>query len=119
MITQVKFVSITVADQDRALDFYTQKLGFRVATDQPFTEGLRWLELKIGGAETKVVLFKTAGKQPGGFSNVVWQTDNVQKTYDELKTRGVEFQQEPKTESWGTSAIFRDSEGNQFVLSSK
>jgi predicted enzyme related to lactoylglutathione lyase len=119
MITQVKFVSITVADQDRALEFYTKKLGFRVATDQPFGGGMRWIELKIGGAETKVVLFSPTGQQPGGFSNIVWQTDNVQKTYDELKARGVEFTQEPKSESWGTSATFQDSEGNVFVLSSK
>ena len=119
MITQVKFVSIAVADQDRALEFYTKKLGFKVATDQPFGEGMRWIELKIGGAETKVVLFSPPGQQPGGFSNVVWQTDNVQKTYEELKARGVEFTQEPKTEPWGTSAMFKDSEGNAFVLSSR
>lgn len=119
MITQVKFVSITVKDQDRALDFYTKKLGFKVATDQPFGEGMRWIELKIGGAETKVVLFTPPGKEPGGFSNVVWQSDNVQKTFEELQARGVEFTQEPRTESWGTSAMFVDSEGNTFVLSSK
>ena len=119
MINQVKFVSIAVADQDRALEFYTKKLGFKVATDQPFGEGMRWIELKIGGAATKVVLFSPPGQQPGGFSNVVWQTDNVQKTYEELQARGVEFTQEPKTESWGTSATFKDSEGNAFVLSSR
>lgn len=119
MINQVKFVSITVKDQDRALEFYTKKLGFRVATDQPFGEGMRWIELKIGGAETKVVLFTPPGQEPGGFSNVVWQSDNVQKTYEELLARGVEFTQEPKSESWGTSAMFRDSEGNLMLISSK
>jgi predicted enzyme related to lactoylglutathione lyase len=121
MITQVKFASITVEDQDRALRFYTEKLGFKVATDQPFGEGMRWLELKIGGAETKVVLFPSMdpAKGPGGFSNVVWQTDNVQKTCDELRARGVELTQEPKTESWGTSAMFKDSEGTTFLLSSR
>ncbi|HEX8169613.1 MAG TPA: VOC family protein [Thermoanaerobaculia bacterium] len=119
MITQVKFVSIHVADQDRALDFYTSKLGFKVATDQPMGEGMRWIELKIPRAETRVVLFTPPGKAPGGFSNIVWQTDDVAKTYEELKSKGVEFVQEPKSESWGTSALFRDSEGNQFVLSSK
>ncbi len=119
MITQVKFVSITVRDQDRALEFYTKKLGFKVATDQPYGEGMRWIELKIGGAETKVVLFSPPGQEPGGFSPVVWQSDNVQKTYEELKARGVEFTQEPKSESWGTSAMFRDSEGNIMLISSK
>jgi predicted enzyme related to lactoylglutathione lyase len=48
-----------------------------------------------------------------------YECDSVQKTYDELKARGVEFLQEPKTETWGTSAIFKDCEGNQFVLSSR
>jgi predicted enzyme related to lactoylglutathione lyase len=118
MITQVKFVSIHVTDQDRALDFYTTKLGFKINTDQPFGEGLRWIELKIGGAETKVVLFPMPGQQPG-FAPVVWATDSVQKTYEELRARGVEFTQEPKSESWGTSAQFRDSEGNTFLLSSR
>ena len=119
MITQIKFASIAVADEDRALDFYTTKLGFKVATDQEFGEGMRWIELKIGSAETRFVLFKPMGKEPGGFQPIVFQTDNVQKTYDELKARGVEFTQEPKSESWGTSASFKDSEGNVFVLSSK
>ncbi|HKR64492.1 MAG TPA: VOC family protein [Thermoanaerobaculia bacterium] len=119
MIKQVKFVSISVADQNRALDFYTQKLGFKVLTDQPFGENMRWLELKIGGAETRIVLFNTPGKEPGGFSNVVFQSDNVQKTYEELKAKGVEFTQEPKTEHWGVSAMFKDSEGNIFLVSSK
>ena len=119
MITQIKFASIAVADQDRALAFYTTKLGFKVATDQPFSEGMRWIELKIGGAESKLVLFSPPGTEPGGFSNIVFQSDNVQKTYDELKARGVEFTQEPKTEPWGTSAMFRDSEGNVFLISSR
>ena len=119
MIKQVKFVSISVTDQQRALDFYTGKLGFKVLTDQSFGEGMRWLELRVGGAETRVVLFNTPGREPGGFSNIVFQSDNVQKTYEELKERGVEFTQEPKSEHWGTSAMFRDPDGNVFLISSK
>ena len=119
MITQIKFASIAVADENRALDFYTQKLGFKVATDQEYGEGMRWIELKIGSAETRFVLFRHMGKEPGGFQPIVFQTDNVQKTYDELKARGVTFTQEPKSETWGTSAMFEDSEGNVFVLSSR
>ena len=119
MITQIKFASIAVADEDRALDFYTKKLGFKVATDQEYGEGMRWIELKIGNAETRFVISKSMGKEPGGFQPIVFQTDNVQKTCEELKARGVELTQEPKAESWGTSAMFKDSEGNLFVLSSK
>ena len=71
MIRGVKFVSIPVADQDRALTFYTEVLGFRLLTDQPFNEKQRWLELGIPGADTRVVLFQFGDKlQPGGQLNI-------------------------------------------------
>ena len=57
MIKQIKFVSIPVADQNRALDFYTEKLGFTIITDQPFDDKQRWIELRVPKAETRVVLF--------------------------------------------------------------
>ena len=119
MITQIKFASIAVKDQSRALDFYTTKLGFKVLTDQPIGERMRWIELKIGRAESKLVLASPPGVEPGGFSNVVLQSDDVQKTYEELVARGVEVTQEPVTAPWGTSAMFRDSEGNVLLISSK
>ena len=121
MITQLKFAGIPVKDQDRALAFYRDKLGFKVATDQPMGDGKRWIELRIGGAETKVVLFTPDGHEEriGTFFNGSFQCDNVQKTYEELKAKGVEFMHEPKTEPWGTFTIFKDSEGNQFVMGTK
>jgi catechol 2,3-dioxygenase-like lactoylglutathione lyase family enzyme len=121
MIKAVKFVSIPVRDQDLALAFYTEKLGFTVLTDQPFGPGQRWVELKIPGADTKVVLFTPPGQEDriGTFSNVVFYSDNVEKTYEEMLAKGVEFQQPPKKEGWGTSAIFKDVDANAFVLSSK
>ena len=71
MIRGMKFASIPVTDQDRALAFYTEKLGFRLLTDQPFNDQQRWLELGIPGAETKVVLFRfDGGVQPGHFLRV-------------------------------------------------
>ncbi|HET8547013.1 MAG TPA: VOC family protein [Bryobacteraceae bacterium] len=48
-------------DQQRAFDFYTQKLGFTIVTDQPFNDKQRWIELGIPGAQTRVVLFYAAG----------------------------------------------------------
>jgi predicted enzyme related to lactoylglutathione lyase len=120
MIKAVKFVSVPVRDQDRALAFYTDQLGFRVVTDQPMGEQ-RWIELRVPGAETGVVLFTPPGQEDriGGFMNMAFSADDVQKTYEELSARGVEFVQPPKTESWGTSAIFKDPDGNTFVLGSK
>lgn len=121
MITQVKFVGIPVKDQERALAFYRDTLGFKVATDQAMGPGRRWIELRIGGAETRVVLFTPDGHEDrvGTFFNGSFQVDNVQKTFEELKAKGVEFVQEPKSESWGTFAMFKDSEGNQLVMGSK
>ena len=120
MIRGIKFVSIPFVDQDRALAFYTEKLGFRVATDQPFDGKQRWLELTIPGAETGVVLFRMdEGPQAGGFMNMSFWTDDARVTAATLKERGVEFISAPKKEEWGVSAIFKDSEGNRFVLSSR
>ncbi|HEX6895417.1 MAG TPA: VOC family protein [Bryobacteraceae bacterium] len=121
MIKSVKFVSIPVRDQTKSLEFYTDKLGFQIMTDQPFGDGRRWIELRIPGADTEVVLFTPAGQEAriGSFTGISFATDSVDKTYQELNARGVEFLQPPKKESWGTSAIFKDLDGNAFVLSSR
>jgi len=121
MIKYVKFVSVPTRDQDRALAFYTEKLGFKVLTDFPFSDKQRWLELTIGGAETRFVLFTPDGQEDriGSFFNGAFACDNVEKTYKELSALGVEFVNEPKQEPWGTFAVFKDPDGNQFVLSSR
>ena len=119
MLKRVKFVGIPVRDQDRALEFWTQKMGLSVATDQPMGEGQRWIELKIPGAQTGLVLFTPEGHEDriGTFQNMSLQVSDVEKSYREPSERGVEFLQPPKKESWGTSAIFKDPDGNSFVLS--
>ena len=122
MIKAVKFVSIPVRDQDKALEFYTKGMGFGISTDQPMGPGQqRWIELKIPGADTRVVLFTADGHEDriGTFSGVSFATDNVEKTYTELSARGVEFSEGPTKQPWGTYAIFKDVDGNQFVLSQK
>jgi catechol 2,3-dioxygenase-like lactoylglutathione lyase family enzyme len=121
MIKALKFVSIPVRDQQKALEFYTEKLGFRIITDQPFNDKQRWIELRIPGADTGVVLFTPEGHENriGSFHSISFWSSNVQKTYDELVSRGVEFVSPPKTADWGTAAIFKDPDGNQFVLGSK
>lgn len=121
MIKRIKFLGIPVADQDRALAFYTEKLGFRILTDQPFGPNQRWIELSIPGAETGLSLFTPQGHEDriGTFINSSWEVDNVEKTYDALLAKGVEFTAPPNKQSWGTSVIMKDSEGNSIVLSSK
>ena len=120
MIKRVKFVSIPVTDEDRALEFYTGGLGFEVLTDQSYGEGQRWIELGIPGADTRVVLYRPEnGEGVGAFQRLSFLADDVEATWKELRKRGVEFTQEPKTEPWGTAAGFKDPDGNTFVLSSK
>ena len=120
MITHVKFVGIPTRDQERALKFYTESLGFEVATDQPFNEKQRWIELRIGHSQTRVVLFTPEGHEEriGTFFNGSIACDDVEATYRQLRQRGVEFIQEPQKQPWGTFAKFKDPDGNQFVLSS-
>ena len=121
MIKHIKFVGVPVRDQDRALDFYTKKLGFIITTDQPFNDKQRWIELKIPGAQSGIVLFTPDGHESriGDFQSISFVTDNVQKTYDELLSRGVEFMGPPTTADWGSSAIFMDPDGNKFLIGTK
>ena len=120
MITQLKFVSIPVSDQDRALAFYTEKLGFEISTDQPMGPGKRWIELRIASSGTRVVLFTMDGQEDriGSFFNGAFACDNVEATYRQLSGRGVEFVEPPTVQSWGSFAKFKDPDGNTFVLSS-
>ncbi len=120
MIRGIKFVSVPVKDQDAALAFWTEKCGFKVATDQPFGPQ-RWIELMIPGADTGLVLFTMDGDEAriGTAQPMSLWCDDVFATAAGLKAKGVVFAKEPKKEHWGTSAIFEDPEGNKFVLSSR
>ncbi len=120
MITKLKFVSIPTRDQERALKFWTEQMGFEVATDQPMG-GQRWIELTIPRGETGVVLWTQEGQEDriGTFFNGSFACDDVQATYRQLKSRGVEFVQEPQKQPWGEYAVFKDPDGNQFVMGSK
>jgi uncharacterized glyoxalase superfamily protein PhnB len=120
MIKQIKFVSIPVANQNRALDFYTEKLGFTIITDQPFDEKQRWIELRVPKAETRLVLFTAEGDETriGTMMNLSFACDDVAQTYELLKARGVEFEGPPEKQPWGSYAMFKDSEGNRFVIAS-
>lgn len=120
MIKRVKFVSIPTSDQDRALAFWTEKLGFKIATDQAMGPGRRWIELSIPGAQTRIVLFTPDGQEDriGTFFNGAFACDDVDYAYEKLAARGVEFVDKPSKQPWGSYATFKDPDGNSFVLSS-
>jgi len=121
VITKIKFLGIPVADQDRALRFYTEKLGFTVVGDVPFDEKQRWITLAIPGAETQVSLFTPTGQEDriGTFVNTAYQVSDLQKTYEELAAKGVDFIKPPTAQAWGSYALFKDSEGNIFCLATE
>ena len=98
MIRGIEIVSIPVSDQDRALAFYTEMLGFKVATDQAFGPRQRWIELLIPGSDVNLALFTPSGheRRIGGFQPVTFWTDDVFATAAALKRKGVELAAEPK-----------------------
>jgi len=118
MITKVKLVGICVSDQQRALDFYTNTLGFQLLADEPMGPGARWIEVAPPGAETHLALGTPPGLEDriGTFSSVVFSCDDIEATYKELRERGVEFKDAPRDQPGGVMAIFVDPDGNAFVL---
>src|SRR5260370_33510194 len=110
MIRRIKFVSIAVRDEDAALKFFTEKLGFKVTTDQPMTEKQRWIELMIPGADSGLALFTPEGHENriGEFQSISFWCDDGFATAEVLKSIGMQVESEPKKEPWGSTAIFKD-----------
>ena len=112
----ISVVTLNVNDVDRAIDFYTKKLGWEKTMDMPMGDGTRWVTVAPKGTQTAFTLAKgNPGWSPekvGGFTGVILEVDDVYKTHDELKKIGVEFTDAPTTEPWGGWAMFKDSEGN-------
>ena len=123
-----------VHDQDEALAFYTEKLGFEVRSDATLPElgDFRWLTVSPAGQpDVAIVLMAIPGPpvmdeevanqvrslMARGFAGTVFlATDDVQASYEELKARGVEFTEEPEERPYGIDSGFRDPSGNSFRL---
>src|SRR3989440_9243016 len=93
MIKQIKFVSIPVRDQNRALDFYTDKLGFTIITDQPFDEKQRWIDLRIPKRDSRSVFLTPEGPERGtaSFINRHFPCIAFENTSTRFKKRGSNF----------------------------
>jgi predicted enzyme related to lactoylglutathione lyase len=116
MFTKIGTISVGVTDQDKALDFYVNKLGFEKIDDQPMSETERWLEVAPPGAQTHIMLGLRgqSGGDKTGFTGFVLHTDNIEETCATLKARGVNISHELSTEPWGKWAQFTDPDGNDF-----
>jgi len=135
MITKLNHVSIFVLDQDSAYDFYVNKLGFKVHTDVPMGPGMRWLtvcppeqpdlEITLMPIQEGMMFKNGAAEQmrdlvrKGTFGFGVFQCNDLNTTYEELKKKGVTFKKPPTKEFYGYEALFVDDSGNWFSLGEK
>ena len=135
MITKISHTSLFVTDQEKAYDFYINKLGFKVHTDAPMGPGMRWLtvcppeqpdlEITLMPIEDGMMFKNGAAEQmrelvkKGTFGFGVFECNDLNATYEELKTKGVVFKKPPKKEFYGYEALFVDDSGNWFSLGQK
>lgn len=119
MIRKLNYVGIPTRDQERALGFWTEIMGFAIATDR-MAGAKRWIELTIPGAQTGILLFTPEGHEDrvGTFFNGSFGCDNVEYEYDRLSAKGVTFLAPPVTKPF-PHVYFKDPDGNTFFLSSR
>ncbi|OHB31752.1 MAG: hypothetical protein A2790_02765 [Phenylobacterium sp. RIFCSPHIGHO2_01_FULL_69_31] len=119
MLRHVKFANLPVRDQDRALEFWRDRLGLTVAADEPYGEGFRWIELSVGEAETRIVFTRRPDDLPSDEPDLILISDDVDDSFAALGAKGVVFTQGPQDAPWRPGeryALFRDSEGNLVML---
>ena len=126
-------VQVWVHDQDEALAFYTDKLGLEVREDVTLPEmgNFRWLSVGVPGQDVSITLMAVPGPPvfdestreqiqsllaKGASGGLFFAADDCRASYEELKSRGVEFQQEPTEQPYGIDAGFRDPSGNSFRM---
>lgn len=126
MIQSLVHVALVVKDYDEAIDFYTKKLHFILVEDtyQP-EQDKRWVVVSPPGSNGATILLARAstpaqeafiGNQTGGRVFLFLATDDFERDYQEMKQLGIEFVREPKTQDYGTVAVFKDLYGNLWDL---
>jgi len=114
MITGVGSVAVLVSDAQKSAEWYQTKLGFEVTAQG------HWVTVRPKGSGTAIHLCgrceEWESDKPGGNTGISFLSDDKTKTYQELKARGVEFKQDLTTEWFGTYAIFKDLDGNEFWI---
>ena len=118
-------LTILVKNQDEALSFYVDKLGFEKRIDQKFWGNMRWLTVAPKGQTDFELTFVVAdteekqralGKQAGDHVLMTLETDDCKRDYQNMRTKGVKFHGEPTEQMWGTEVVFEDLYGNLYDL---
>jgi len=116
-IQNVTVVSVPVSDQDRAKAFYVDKLGFELVREDDSVPGFRWVQVAPAAGGTALTLVTWFEPMPAGsLRGLVLTSDDLQKDYEELVAKGVEFGQPPRRQPWATEAVLHDPDGNSLVL---
>ena len=132
MIRKMSHATVFVGNQDEALEFYRDKLGFEIRTDAKVSDDFRWLTVSPRDQpDFEIILMEpkpgmlmdeaTAAQlrsimEKGVLGAGAFDTDDCQATYEELMGRGVEFLSEPAQRPYGIEAVFKDNTGNWFSL---
>ena len=118
MITNIRTVGVYVSDQEAALHFYTEVLGFEVRADRSMGRQGRWLEVAPPGAQSRIVIYPKVIMQDWDRRkpSVVFGCQDIEAEYRRLSGLGVNFSQTPTMMKWGAFAIFTDPDSNEFVL---
>lgn len=121
VFSHIHSTTVTVADQEAALDFYQNTLGWTKVTDNPVGDGTRWLTVVPPGATTELVLAPAgsngAANESNKYSGITLVAPDIDATVETLKARGVRFKQPVTIMPWGTKATwFSDLDGNEFFL---
>lgn len=115
-IDKLSTVTIAVSDQDEALHWYTEMLGFEKRMDQS-GQGFRWLTVAPPQqGEVEFLLASWFPDRVGKNATWVLSTRDCQGGYEELKAKGVEFEHAPEARPWGIEAVFADLYGNKYAL---
>jgi catechol 2,3-dioxygenase-like lactoylglutathione lyase family enzyme len=118
-ITQVGTVIVPVADQDRALEFYVDKLGFEKRTEMHYGEGNRWLEVAPPGAATSIAIVPPREGDPVGIeTRTAFSTEDIDADHADLRAREVDVDDEVMRmgDPVPPMCFFRDLDGNSFLL---
>lgn len=124
MSSHIGAFALVVDDYDRAIAYYTEKLGFELLEDSPRENDKRWVLVAPKGAQTAILLAKAAnevqqaciGNQTGGRVGYFLYTDNFARDYAVFVERGVHFCEQPRHEDYGSVAVFEDLYGNRWDL---
>lgn len=116
-ITDVHVVSVPVSDQQRAREFYVEKLGFDLVRDDDSVPGIHWVQVAPQGGSTSLTLVTWFESMPAGsVQGLVLVCDDLKRTYERLLAEGVEVERELAEQPWGREAVIRDPDGNRLVL---